>query len=75
MLAQKNLELTVDGKLKEILAKRGYDPVYGARPLKRLITEIIMNPLANKLLEGQYKPGDTVQLSANSQGEVVFSKK
>jgi len=74
LLEAKNLSMVVDSKLKEVLAERGYDPVYGARPLKRLITELILNPLANKLLLGEFKAGDTISMTATPQGEVVFQK-
>ena len=58
LLQAKNLSMVVGQKVKELLAERGYDPVYGARPLKRLITEVILNPLATKLLEGEFKSGE-----------------
>ena len=74
LLEAKNLSMVVDLKAKELLAKRGYDPVYGARPLKRLISELILNPLSLKLLEGEYKEGDTINLSCNQNSEFVFGK-
>ena len=74
LLEQKNLSMVVSRELKELLAQRGYDPVYGARPLKRLITEVLLNPLANKLLEGEFKSGDTVDMTVSKSGEVVFQK-
>jgi ATP-dependent Clp protease ATP-binding subunit ClpB len=74
LLAGKNLSMVVDQKVKELLAARGFDPVYGARPLKRLISELILNPLATKLLEGEYKDGDAVALSIDGKGNLVFGK-
>jgi ATP-dependent Clp protease ATP-binding subunit ClpB len=74
LLEGRNLSMVVDRKAKELLAERGYDPVYGARPLKRLITELILNPLATKLLEGEFKPGDTVAVTTDARGEIVFGK-
>ena len=71
LLAEKNLSMVVDQSVKELLAQRGFDPVYGARPLKRLITELILNPLAVRLLEGQFKPGETVSLKVEN-GEISF---
>ena len=50
------------------LAKEGYDPAYGARPLKRLIQQRIANPLATELLEGRIQDGDTVRVSASALG-------
>jgi ATP-dependent Clp protease ATP-binding subunit ClpB len=72
LLEGKNLSMVVDRKAKELFARRGYDPVYGARPLKRLITELILNPLANKLLAGDFKDGDEIIVSEQN-GDLVFS--
>ncbi|MDZ7370669.1 MAG: hypothetical protein ONB12_05825, partial [candidate division KSB1 bacterium] len=47
---------------EEYLIENGYDPAFGARPLKRLIQKAVINPLALKLLEGRYQPGDTVRI-------------
>lgn len=74
LLETKNLSMVVDQKAKEYLSQRGYDPVYGARPLKRLITEVILNPLANRLLEGAFKSGDTVSVTLGKNGELNFGK-
>ena len=74
LLEGKNLSMVVDRKAKELLAERGYDPVYGARPLKRLITDLILNPLSMRLLEGDFKAGDTVEIGVGSSGELSFSK-
>lgn len=73
LLEAKNLSMVVDAKAKEWLGIRGYDPVYGARPLKRLITETVLNPLSQKLLEGEFKPGDTVSVTLSPKGELNFA--
>jgi ATP-dependent Clp protease ATP-binding subunit ClpB len=73
-LAQQNLTLDVDAAAKKLLAKEGYDPQFGARPLKRAIQEQLLNPLSTKLLDGDFKPGDKIKVSAND-GELVFAKK
>ncbi len=73
LLEGKNLSMVVDSKAKELLGSRGYDPVYGARPLKRLIADLILNPLANKLLVGEFAPGDQIKVSLE-KGEIVFRK-
>ncbi len=73
-LAQQNLTLDADAAAKKLLAKEGYDPQFGARPLKRAIQEHLLDPLATKLLEGEFKPGDKIKVSAED-GEVVFEKK
>jgi ATP-dependent Clp protease ATP-binding subunit ClpB len=73
-LEQQQLTLDVDKPAKKLLASEGYDPQFGARPLKRAIQEKLLNPLATKLLEGDFKPGDKIKVSATG-GELVFVKK
>ncbi|MDB6021413.1 MAG: ClpB protein [Pedosphaera sp.] len=73
-LAQQNLQLEVDKAAKKLLASEGYDPQFGARPLKRAIQEMILDPLSMKLLSGEFKPGDKVQVTEKN-GELVFQKK
>jgi len=65
MLKERNITLVLDSPAKELLMREGYDPSYGARPLKRAIQTLIQNPLAVKLLQGEILPGQTVRLSAN----------
>ena len=65
------IEVT-DAALKEIAAA-GFDPIYGARPLKRAIQSQIENPLAKAILEGQFGPKDTIKVDAR-KGKVVFEK-
>jgi ATP-dependent Clp protease ATP-binding subunit ClpB len=57
----------------ELLAELGYDPTYGARPLKRIIQKRLVDQLALKLLEGEFREGDTVQVDA-ANGELTFTK-
>jgi ATP-dependent Clp protease ATP-binding subunit ClpB len=64
MLSERNLTLVLEPSAKELLMREGYDPSYGARPLKRAIQSYIQNPLAVKLLQGEILPGQTVTLSA-----------
>ncbi|MFZ2055065.1 MAG: AAA family ATPase, partial [Candidatus Aminicenantales bacterium] len=71
-LEDRKLRLEVRPRAKEILADRGFDPVYGARPLKRTIQQEIQNPLALRLLEGAYKEGDTVRIDADKKGNLIF---
>ena len=73
-LAQQNLTLDVDKAAKMLLAKEGYDPQFGARPLKRAVQEHILNPLSMRLLEGEFKPGDKIKVTAKDD-ELVFAKK
>ncbi|MBM3296806.1 MAG: ATP-dependent chaperone ClpB [Candidatus Aminicenantes bacterium] len=66
------LEVTL--RARELLAERGYDPVYGARPLKRTIQQELQNPLAMKLLAGELKEGDAVRVDVDGRENLVFSK-
>ena len=72
-LAARSIELDIDEEAKRYLATAGYDPAYGARPLKRLIQRAIENPLALQLLDGTFAEGDTIAVSAQDGG-LVFSK-
>jgi ATP-dependent Clp protease ATP-binding subunit ClpB len=65
MLGEKNIQLELDDSARQLLAREGYDPNYGARPLKRAIQTLIQNPLAIKLLSGEILPGQTVRASGN----------
>jgi ATP-dependent Clp protease ATP-binding subunit ClpB len=64
MLSERDVTLVLDDSAKGLLAREGYDPNYGARPLKRAIQTLIQNPLAVKLLRGEILPGQTVRVSA-----------
>ncbi|NJM93160.1 MAG: ATP-dependent chaperone ClpB [Rhodospirillaceae bacterium] len=75
LLADRKLELQLDDRAKEWLAEAGYDPVYGARPLKRVIQRELQNPLASLLLEGRYKPGDVIHVSADKDGLTIDGKR
>ena len=65
MLAERDIQLVLDDSARKLLAREGYDPTYGARPLKRAIQTLIQNPLAVKLLRGEITPGQTVRVSAD----------
>ena len=73
-LAQQNLTLDVDTAAKKLLASEGYDPQFGARPLKRAIQEQLLDPLSMKLLEGEFKPGDKIKVTTKDD-ELVFQRK
>jgi ATP-dependent Clp protease ATP-binding subunit ClpB len=64
MLQERNVTIVLDQSARELLAREGYDPNYGARPLKRAIQTLIQNPLAIKLLRGEILPGQVVKISA-----------
>jgi ATP-dependent Clp protease ATP-binding subunit ClpB len=74
LLADRKLSLELTPAAREQLAEEGYDPVYGARPLKRVIQQRLQNPLALKLLQGEFHEGDTVRVSVNGNKELSFSK-
>jgi ATP-dependent Clp protease ATP-binding subunit ClpB len=65
MLSERDITLVLEPSAKDLLMREGYDPSYGARPLKRAIQSLIQNPLAVKLLQGEIRPGQTVRLSAS----------
>jgi ATP-dependent Clp protease ATP-binding subunit ClpB len=70
LLADRKITLNFDSKATQWLANRGYDPVYGARPLKRVIQRSLQNPLATQLLEGKVRDGDTVEIGVEN-GELT----
>ncbi len=65
LLADQKIGLVLSDEAKDYLAEVGYDPVYGARPLKRVIQREVENPIATKLLEGEFVPGDTIEVSVD----------
>jgi ATP-dependent Clp protease ATP-binding subunit ClpB len=72
-LAERGLRLELTDAAKEVVAEAGWDPTYGARPLKRALQRLVENPLALRLLEGEFAEGDTVRVDAKD-GELVFEK-
>lgn len=74
-LEDKKMQIELSDKAKETLAEQGYDPVYGARPLKRTIQRLIQNPLATELLKGHYKEGDLIYIDVNKEYGFTFNRK
>ena len=75
LLADRKLDLQLTGRAKEWLADKGYDPVYGARPLKRTIQRQLQDPLALKLLSGEFHEGDTVHIEVDrTRDELIFTR-
>ena len=72
-LHERNIELVVDEAARRHLAGEGYDPAYGARPLKRLIQRSIENELAVALLDGRFTEGDTIEIGLDDSG-LTFRK-
>jgi ATP-dependent Clp protease ATP-binding subunit ClpB len=71
LLEGRKIVIQLDDKAKAWLANAGYDPVYGARPLKRVIQRHLQNPLASMILEGKVNDGDAVKVSAGKKGLIV----
>jgi len=67
MLGERDITLMLDDSARALLAREGYDPMYGARPLKRAIQTLIQNPLASKLLRGEIAPGQSIRVSADGE--------
>ncbi|MFP4438169.1 MAG: ATP-dependent chaperone ClpB [Chloroflexaceae bacterium] len=75
LLSDRRIGLELTPPARQQLAAEGYDPTYGARPLKRVIQQHIQNPLAMSLLEGDFREGDMVLVDVNPDGQFLFSKK
>jgi len=72
LLVDRKIKVELDDKARTWLANRGYDAAYGARPLKRVIQRHVQDPLAEQILEGRVKDGDTVRLSVRD-GDLVLN--
>ncbi len=73
LMADRRLEIELTDAAKELLAEEGYDPAYGARPLKRVIQRRVQDPLALKLLQGEFQEGDIVRIDARD-GQLIFER-
>jgi ATP-dependent Clp protease ATP-binding subunit ClpB len=74
-LEDKKLSIVLDDAAKGLLFEQGFDPVYGARPLKRAIQRMIQNPLAMKILEGEFAEGDRISVTADPRTtSMTFSR-
>jgi len=71
-LSTRKIDIILASKAKDFLANTGYDPVYGARPLRRAIQQQVLDPLAMKILEGDFSEGDKIEVDENN-GELVFA--
>jgi ATP-dependent Clp protease ATP-binding subunit ClpB len=75
LLQGKGITLQISDDAKDWIAKLGFDPVYGARPLKRVIQKHVINPLSEHILKGEFGEGDTVEIGLNNLGLLEFSRK
>jgi len=71
-LAARKIRIFLTEEAKELLAKEGFDPIYGARPLKRTIQRLVQDPLALKVIEGEFNPGDSITVDADEGGKIIF---
>jgi ATP-dependent Clp protease ATP-binding subunit ClpB len=71
LLAERRIELELTDEAKHLLAEKGYDPHYGARPLKRVIQRMVQDPLAMKILEGEFADGAKIVADARVSGEAL----
>src|SRR2546425_3705048 len=74
LLAERQITLELTPAAKELLVREGYDPAYGARPLRRTIQRLVLDPLALRVLEGHFVEGDTVAVDAGKDG-LTFEKR
>jgi ATP-dependent Clp protease ATP-binding subunit ClpB len=74
LVARNGIDIIVSNDARDWLAKSGFDQMYGARPLKRAIQRQIVDPLASKMLNGDFEPGDTVEIDHTETGQYVFKK-
>ncbi len=73
-LVDRELDLDVSEAAMDKIAEAGFDPIYGARPLKRAIQQSLENPLAQEILAGKYMPGDIIEVDVGANGELVFER-
>jgi len=75
LLAERKVQIELTGKARELLFREGYDPQFGARPLKRAIQRLIQDPLAMKILDGEILPGDSVSVDGDlTKGQMTFER-
>jgi len=73
-IKNKEIHISLDEKAKELLIEKGYDPAYGARPMRRAVERYLEDPMAEEILRGNIKPGDTAEVSAD-KGKLTFQAK
>ena len=74
LLAERHMTLELSEAAREAVADAGYDPVYGARPLKRALQRMIQDPLATRVLKGELQAGDHVVVDEGKDGNLTFAK-
>ena len=74
LLAERHLTLELSPAARETIGDAGYDPVYGARPLKRAIQRLVQDPLATRILKGEFRAGDHIVVDEGTGDTLVFTK-
>ena len=74
-LAEKNMSIELDDKVRDVLAQKGYDPAFGARPLKRAMQKYIHDPFSMKILQGEFSDGDQVKVNLNGSKDIFIFEK
>jgi ATP-dependent Clp protease ATP-binding subunit ClpB len=74
LLAERRITLDITEAAEDVIAEEGFDPAFGARPLKRAIQRLVQNPLAMRILEGEFDEGDVVRVERGAAGDLVFEK-
>jgi ATP-dependent Clp protease ATP-binding subunit ClpB len=73
-LGERGITLELSDAARGIIAEEGYDPTFGARPLKRAIQRLVQDPLAKRVLSSEFRDGDTIEVDAGHEGQLVFRK-
>ena len=71
-LSERGINITLSEAARQVIGEEGYDPQFGARPLKRAIQRLVQDPLARRVLSGEVRDGDTVEIDAGHEGQLVF---
>jgi ATP-dependent Clp protease ATP-binding subunit ClpB len=74
LLADRRMDLAITEAAEDLIAEEGYDPAFGARPLKRAIQRLVQNPLAMRILEGEFDDGDTIRVDRGEGDQLVFER-
>jgi len=74
-LAERNILIKISTKAKEFLSRKGYDPLYGARPLKRVIQREVQDPIALKVLKGEVKEGEIIKVDVDGKNQELIFKR
>jgi ATP-dependent Clp protease ATP-binding subunit ClpB len=74
LLADRNVRIELTPAARALILAEGYDPAYGARPLRRTVQRMVQDPLAMEILEGRILPGDTIRVDADAAGKTTFER-